>query len=58
MLLWETAAVPWRHEASSERVSVAPDQGHVRDFVEELGLTQARPADTVIVLSQTSKRAL
>ena len=34
---------------------LAPDPRHVKDIVEELGLTQAQPADTPMLVSQSSK---
>ena len=37
-------------------IRISPDPRHVKDIIEELGLERAKPADTPMILSQSSKK--
>ena len=37
-------------------IRISPDPRHVKDIIEELGLEGAKPADTPMIVSQSSKK--
>ena len=37
-------------------IRISPDPRHVKDIIEELGLEGAKPADTPLIVSQSSKK--
>ena len=37
-------------------IRISPDPRHVKDIIEELGLKGAKPADTPMIVSQSSKK--